>query len=605
MQRRLVQAGMRPISLAVDVTNYVMLELGQPLHAYDLLQVAAPIVVRRAMPLERLVTLDGVDRALDPEDLLITDSPGGERASRVLGLAGVMGGASSEVSSLTSDLLIEAAHFDPVTVARSSRRHKLSSEAAKRFERGVDPELPPRALQRVVDLLIEYGGGRADSAVTDAGVPDLPGAIAFDPGYPERIVGLYYGEDRVAKILRQIGCQLGETSTASANAEAGVNASAGKWSVRPPSWRPDLTRAIDLVEEVARIAGYRSIPSVLPAAPAGPGLTKSQRLRRSAARSLADFGLVEVLSYPFVGSETFDRLGYAPDDPRRQAVRLANPLDTAAPLMRTRLLQTLLGTARRNVGRSLVNIGLYEVGSVTFGSAQQAAAPLPPVDRRPSVEELTAVFEAVPDQRRQVAAVIMGMRLNSGPWGPGRPADWSDAIEASQVAAKALGLELEVSQDQVAPYHPGRCARLSVQGIVVGHAGELAPTVVTAFGLPERAAAFELNLDQLITLAPPIVAARPLSTQPLAKEDLAFVVPRDLPAGDLVQLIRSALGPVAETVNVFDVYQGDQIPSDRKSVALALRLRADDHTLSPSEIAELRQTAITAAASAFGARLRD
>ncbi|MDR1799713.1 MAG: phenylalanine--tRNA ligase subunit beta, partial [Bifidobacteriaceae bacterium] len=281
MQRRLRQAGMRPISLGVDVTNYVMLELGQPLHAYDLHGVAEPIVVRRATPGEHLVTLDDVDRALDPEDLLITDSPGGRRASRVLGLAGVMGGASSEVTEATTDLLIEGAHFDPITVARTSRRHKLSSEAAKRFERGVDPELPPKAVQRVIDLLIQYGGGEPDRAVTDNRSVAPPSAISFDPGYPAVIVGEAYTASTVRRVLEAIGCQV-ETSGGHdvRHAEVGGIAGAGPWRVTPPSWRPDLTRAIDLVEEVARIEGYAAIGSALPAAPRGAGLTASQRLRR-------------------------------------------------------------------------------------------------------------------------------------------------------------------------------------------------------------------------------------------------------------------------------------------------------------------------------------
>ncbi|MDR0505187.1 MAG: phenylalanine--tRNA ligase subunit beta, partial [Bifidobacteriaceae bacterium] len=208
LRRRLSQAGMRPIALAVDVTNYVMLELGQPLHAYDLASVAGPIVVRRAKPGEHLVTLDDVDRTLDPQDLLITDSPNNQTASRVLGLAGVMGGASSEVSQTTTDLLIEAAHFDPITVARTARRHKLSSEAARRFERGVDPDLPPRAAQRAIDLLIKYGGGVADAEVTDLDNHLPPSSIEFDPALPGRVVGVTYQPGLVQQILEQIGCQV-------------------------------------------------------------------------------------------------------------------------------------------------------------------------------------------------------------------------------------------------------------------------------------------------------------------------------------------------------------------------------------------------------------
>ncbi|MDR3360998.1 MAG: phenylalanine--tRNA ligase subunit beta, partial [Bifidobacteriaceae bacterium] len=622
MRRRLAQAGMRPISLAVDVTNYVMLELGQPLHAYDLAGVAAPMVVRRARAGERLVTLDGVDRALDPEDLLITDSPGGVRASRVLGLAGVMGGESSEVTAETRDLLIEAAHFEPVSVSRTARRHKLGSEAARRFERGVDPELGPRAAQRVVDLLLEYGGGEADLAVTDVGNPMAPAAVPFDPGYPERLVGVAYTQTQVKTILEAIGCEVatsggpagvgaaeaaesvgagggigpGAAHAANLLAEPGGIAGAGPWLVTPPSWRPDLTRAVDLVEEVARLAGhadvaaawrragafagagapdlaggaaaaaepaptaagYAGIPSVLPEAPAGPGLTKSQRLRRSAARSLADFGLVEVLSYPFVGEATFDAFGYAAEDVQRRAVRLANPLDAAAPLLRTEILQTLLATLRRNVGRGLADVGLFELGLVTRPGPKPEAAPMPRTDARPSAEELEELLQAVPPQPRHIAGAMAGARQAAGVWGPGRPWDWADAVEAARLIGRAVNMELTASQAAVAPFHPGRCAAIAAGGLVVGHAGELDPRALKALGLPERTVAFELDLDHLVEAAPDIRPARPVSAHPVAKEDLAFVVDRDTPVAALVQAVRRGAGEVVEAAGVFDVYQGDQ-----------------------------------------------
>ncbi|MDR2348758.1 MAG: phenylalanine--tRNA ligase subunit beta [Bifidobacteriaceae bacterium] len=610
MRRRLEQAGMRPISLAVDVTNYVMLELGQPLHAYDLAGLAEPIVVRRADAGQRLVTLDGVDRALDPEDLLITDSPGGARASRVLGLAGVMGGASSEVAADTRDLLIEAAHFDPVSVARVARRHKLSSEAAKRFERGVDPELPPRAAQRVVDLLLQYGGGEAEAAVTDVGWPVEPASLPFDPAYPERIVGVAYGEARVAQILEQIGCVVARHGGREATAAAGAAAGAGPWLVTPPTWRPDLTRAIDLVEEVARIAGYQAIPSLLPAAPAGGGLTKSQRLRRSAAQALTGFGLVEVLSYPFVGDEQFDALGYPPDDRRRRALRLANPLDAAAPLMRSEILPTLLATARRNVSRGLADLGLFEIGLVTQpelgpdGARLARSAPLPGADRRPAQEVLERIAAAVPPQPRHVAGVLIGQRVRAGVWGPGRPADWADAVEAAKVVGRALHVDLAPVQAQFAPFHPGRCAALRAGQLLIGQAGELHPQVLAQIGLPPGAAAFELDLDRLIEIAPDIQPARPVSAQPLAKEDLAFVVDRSVAAADLVAAVKAGAGDLVEEAQVFDTYEGGQIPAGRKSVAVALRLRAADHTLTPAEIAAARQAAVRAAAKACGAELR-
>ncbi|WP_315099014.1 phenylalanine--tRNA ligase subunit beta, partial [uncultured Cellulomonas sp.] len=390
LQRRLQQAGMRPIGLAVDVTNYVMLDLGQPLHAYDLAHLAEPIVVRRAGPGEKIRTLDDVERALDPEDLLITDSPDGLRGSRPIGLAAVMGGGDSEVSGSTTDLLVEAAHFDPITVARTARRHKLPSEAAKRFERGVDPALPPVAVARAVALLVEHGGGVADPQLTDVDrrVPVPSFELALD--LPARLVGVPYTADEVRETLVAIGCDL-------------TDARPGVVSVQAPSWRPDLVAGVDLVEEVARLRGYDAIPSTLPAAPAGTGLTASQRTRRSVARGLAESGLVEVLSYPFISTEQLDVLRLPADDDRRRAVRLVNPLSDEQPFLRTNLLVTLLDTARRNVARGASDVAIFELGLVTRPLADAPAAPSLPGGVRPSDAQLAAIDAAVPPQPRRVA----------------------------------------------------------------------------------------------------------------------------------------------------------------------------------------------------------
>jgi phenylalanyl-tRNA synthetase beta chain len=597
MQRRLTQSGMRPISLAVDVTNYVMLELGQPLHAYDLAGLAAPIVVRRAAAGEHLVTLDDVDRALDPEDLLITDSPTGP-GSRVLGLAGVMGGASSEVTEATTDLLIEGAHFDPITVARTSRRHKLGSEAARRFERGVDPELAPRAVQRVIDLLLEYGGGEADGEVTDLDrhVPAPP--IDFDPSLPGRVVGVDYSRDRVREILDAIGCTVVE-------AESPAGGIGAAWTVTAPTWRPDLTRAIDLVEEVARIDGYHRIGSVVARGSRGSGLTRAQALRRSAARALADFGLVEVLSYPFTSEATFDAFGLEAADPRRAATALVNPLDQTSPLLRTEILQTLLETARRNVSRGFSDFGLFELGQVTAPRGpDQPRAGLPGVAGRPADSELRALYEAVPAQPRHAAGVMVGQRVPSGVHGPGRPADWADAVEAVRALARVAHAEVAARDAVRAPWHPGRCAELTIDGAVIGYAGELHPRVCAALDLPARAVAFEVDLDRVLAGGERAIDAAPFSTQPVAKEDLAFVVPEGTPAAAVVEAVRAGAGDVVRSAEVFDVFRGQQLGEGVKSVGVALRLRAWDHTLTAAEVAAARQGAVAEVATRLGGTLR-
>lgn len=599
MQRRLTQAGMRPIGLAVDVTNYVMLDLGQPLHAYDLAKVAAPVVVRRAQAGERLVTLDGVDRALDGEDLLITDSPGGARASRVLGLAGVMGGGDSEVGPQTTDLLVEAAHFDPVSVARTSRRHRLSSEAAKRFERGVDPRLPRVAVARVVELLVEHGGGTPDAALTDVDRTSPPPTLTLPLDLPGRLVGVPYTAQEVRDTLEQIGAEI-------------TAADDDTVTVRVPSWRPDLAVPVDLVEEVARLRGYDAIPSIVPPAPTGRGLTTGQRLRRAVARSLAEAGFVEVLTYPFVSTEQLDALGLPAHDARRRAARLVNPLAESQAFLRTNLLVTLIDAARRNVSRGLTDVAVFEIGLVTRPAADAAPAPRLPGGVRPTDEQLAALDAAVPAQPRRVAGVLAGAVEPAGWWGSGRRGDHTDAIAAARRVADVVGVELVVTADaDHQPWHPGRCARLTTpDGTLVGHAGELHPNVVAAHGLPARAGAFEVDLDVLLAAASPEpLQAQPVSGFPVAKEDVALVVPAHVPAAEVLDAVRagasaSPAGDVAEDVRLFDVYVGDQVPDGTRSLAFSLRLRAADRTLTAQETAAVRESVVAEAQRRFGATLR-
>ncbi|PFG38365.1 phenylalanyl-tRNA synthetase beta subunit [Georgenia soli] len=604
MVERLSQAGMRPISLAVDVTNYVMLDLGQPLHAYDLATLAAPIVVRRAAAGERLTTLDDVERRLDPEDLLITDSPGGARGSRILGLAGVMGGAETEVADATTDVLVEAAHFDPVSVARTARRHKLPSEAAKRFERGVDTRLQAVAAQRVVDLLVEHGGGTADAAVSDLDTTTAPAPIAFDPSAASRLVGVDYPREQVLAILEQIGCTVRPAADAETTvAGDGADDAAPGVVVTPPTWRPDLVGPAHLVEEVARLAGYDEIPSVLPPAPAGRGLTVAQRQRRDVARALAERGLTQVLSYPFVG-DVHDKLGLPADDPRRATLRLLNPIADDAPALRTSLLDTLFDTARRNVSRGASELGVFEIGLVTRPEGVRAGA-APGTDRRPTAEEIATLMAAVPAQPRHVAGVLAGQLVPDGVWGPGRRVDWADAVDAARTVATTVGTELTVRAGSTAPWHPGRCAELVVGDAVVGHAGELHPKATAALELPPRTVAFELDLDAVLAASPAEpVQVDPVSTFPLAKEDVALVVDDSVPAADVLAAVVEGAGDLAEEVRLFDVYTGDQLGEGKKSLAFALRLRAADRTLTAEETAGVRKRIVKVAGKRVGAVLR-
>ncbi|GAP52026.1 phenylalanine--tRNA ligase subunit beta [Streptomyces azureus] len=594
LQRRLQKVGMRPISLAVDVTNYVMMELGQPLHAYDRSLVQGTIGVRRAEPGEKLTTLDGVERTLDAEDLVITDDRG------PIGLAGVMGGANTEIAdhdnveNATADVVIEAAHFDAVSIARAARRHKLSSEASRRFERGVDPQAAAAAAQRTVDLLVLLAGGTAEAGVTEVLAPTAPRTITIPADHPDKVAGVAYGRETVVRRLQEIGCDVyGQDELI----------------VTVPSWRPDLTDPNDLAEEVIRLEGYENLPSTLPKPPAGRGLTNRQRLHRRVGRALAGAGYVEALNYPFIGEQVFDQLGLDADDPARRVVKLSNPLSDEEPALRTTLLPGLLAALRRNDGRGSHDLALFETGLVFKPREEQRIAAVLPVDRRPTGEELAELNAALPEQPQHAAVVLAGAREQAGWWGKGRPADWADAVEAARSVAQEAGAELIIRKGQYGPWHPGRCAELAitVDGAerVVGHAGELHPRVVKALGLPARTCAMEIDLDAVESAGEATVKAPRISTFPVATQDVALVVDAVVPAAEVEEALRAGAGELLESIRLFDVYENvEQLGEGRKSLAYALRFRAADRTLTVDEASAARDAAVALAGERVGAELR-
>ncbi|MFF9818424.1 phenylalanine--tRNA ligase subunit beta [Streptomyces sp. NPDC014006] len=594
LQRRLQKVGMRPISLAVDVTNYVMMELGQPLHAYDRNLVQGAIGVRRAEAGEKLVTLDGVTRTLDAEDLVITDERG------PIGLAGVMGGANTEIAdhddveNASTDVVVEAAHFNAVSIARTARRHKLSSEASRRFERGVDPAAAAAAAQRTVDLLVILAGGTAEAGVTEVLAPSAPRTIAIPADHPDKVAGVTYGREVVVRRLQEIGCDVyGQDELI----------------VTVPSWRPDLTDPNDLAEEVIRLEGYENLPSTLPKPPSGRGLTHRQRLHRRVGRALAGAGYVEAPNYPFVSEQVFDQLGLEADDPARRVVKLTNPLNDEEPALRTSLVPGLLGALRRNDGRGSHDLALFETGLVFHPRAEQKTAAALPVDRRPTDEEIAELDAALPEQPRHVAAVLAGAREQAGWWGAGRPAGWADAIEAARAVAREAGAELIVRKGAYGPWHPGRCAELAVvadgEEQVIGHAGELHPRVVKTLGLPERTCAMELNLDALEQVGDDTPQAPRISTFPVATQDVALVVDKPVPAAEVEAALREGAGELLEYIRLFDVYENaEQLGDGKKSLAYALRFRAGDRTLTVDEASAARDAAVALAAERTGAVLR-
>ncbi|MFY9927954.1 MAG: phenylalanine--tRNA ligase subunit beta [Streptosporangiaceae bacterium] len=620
---RLARSGVRSVSLAVDVTNYLMLELGQPLHAFDRSKLTGEIVIRRARPGEKLETLDHVVRTLDPEDILITDSSG------PISMAGTMGGLSTEIDAASSDLVIEAAHFSAEGTAKMSRRHKLHSEASYRFERGVDRELPLPASAKAVALLSGLGGGQVVPGCTHASVEVPPVVIAMAADYPDRVAGVVYGRDVVVRRLQEVGCQVREVrepapTVAPWRAErpdgrADNTAAPGAvpvLEVTPPSWRPDLTDPADLAEEVIRLEGYENLPTRSPRALAGRGLTPRQRLRRSVGRALAESGFVEVLSTPFGARSDADLLGLPAEDLRRPAVEVANPLSEDEPLMRTTLLPGLLRVLGRNIGRGFADTELFEIGLVFRPRpGAPASAPILPVDRGPSRAELDALEAALPDQPLRLGVVLAGNRELDGWWGPGRAESWQDAIEAAREVGRICRVPLNIRADKYAPWHPGRCAAVYAQvesqgetrEWLAGHAGELHPRVIQAFGLPARTCAVELDLSILFTAAERVgpVQAPQLSSYPLATQDVALLVDAAVPAAEVeAALVAGAPAELLEGVRLFDVYTGAQVGADRKSLAYTLRFRAPDRTLTAAETTAAKDAAVAEASRRVGAVLR-
>jgi len=602
MRVRLARAGMRTVSLAVDVTNYLMVELGQPMHAFDRDRLSGPIVVRRAGPGERLETLDHVVRDLDPDDILITDSSG------PISMAGTMGGLATEISEASRDLVIEAAHFCARGTARMSRRHRLFSESSYRFEREVDRELPVRASAKAAALLAELGGAAVLPGCTHAEAEVPPVTISLAVGYPGRVAGLPYQKATVIHRLEQVGCVV---------TGPGAGGGADLLTVVPPSWRQDLRYPSDLAEEVIRLEGYDNVPIRMPRAAAGHGLTATQRLRRTVGRALAGAGYVEVLSQPFSSAADHDRLQLTAGDARRRAVRIANPLSEDEPLLRTTLLPGLLRVLARNIGRGFGDLALYETGLVfQLGTGGQRVAPILRVDRGPAEAEVAEMESALPAQPLRAGVVLAGHLEAPGWWGAGRPAGWQDAIEAAREVLRVSRVAYRIEQAQHAPWHPGRCAAFIVAGAdgaeqLAGYAGELHPRAIQAFRVPARTCAMELDLSVIgaAAAAVPPAQAPPISTYPVAAQDVALVVRDAVPAAEVEAALAAGAaadgGELLEDVRLFDIYTGEQVGKGNKSLAYRLRFRAPGRTLTDEETSAARDAAVAEAARRVGAVLRD
>ncbi|MDN5785225.1 MAG: phenylalanine--tRNA ligase subunit beta, partial [Corynebacterium casei] len=583
MQRILMLAGQRPVNLATDVTNYVMLFLGQPMHAFDANKVAGNLVVRNAQAGEKFETLDHVKRELFAEDVVICDDNG------IQSMAGVMGGTTSEISDETSDVYFESATWDPITVARTSRRHKLSSEASRRFERGVDPAIVEYSLDLACELLVQYGGGHVEEGRTIVGdVPEAP-VVSMDVSKPSRYAGVDYSRETITARLEEVGCSVSAYDDGNAV------------DVTIPSWRTDIAEDVDLIEEILRLEGLEAIPSILPIPTIGStGLTAAQKRRRAIGHGLAYAGYAEVIPSPFVNAEIFNTWELDADDERRNVVSVQNPLEADKSVLSSTLLPNMLDAIARNVARGRTDVSLFGLQQVSFKRAD--STPMPDVSKRPSDEEIEQLVNTLPAQPLHVATVGTGNLEFEGPWGEGRAYTYADAIESARQVARSAGVEIEVENADVKPWHPGRCAAIKVGGKVVGYAGELHPQIHKAMGLPARTCAMELDITALPfteNLPAPV-----LSSFPSLHQDIALVVDEDVPAETVRRTLEEGAGELLESVELFDIFRGEKLGESKKSLAFKMFFRAAERTLTDDEVNTLRLAAAELASERLGAEMR-
>ena len=577
MQRRIEKCGMRSISLAVDITNYVMLELGQPLHAFDAQYIMGGLRVVRAGKFTKLTTLDKVDRKLDPDNLLIAD------AKTPLALAGTMGGLTSEVSNLTTKIALEAAHFDPLSISRNSRSHNLSSEASRRMERNTDPALAEIASARATQLLIDLADAKY-VGTSQAGSPIKNRKVKISQTQISKYLGFPYTAKQVKSALLLIGCK--------------VAGSGDLLTVEVPTWRPDLINFADFAEEIARLNSYDLIPATLPTGKDGARLNDMQYRKRAVAISLANQGFTEVINYPFVSQEMVDLLGFTGD--RAKSFKIANPMSEEFPLLRTHLLPGLLTTAVRNIGRGSKNLAIFEIGTIFRNTTPLGKAVNPGISKRPSEKVIKDIYDGVPKQMLFVGAVVTGETILSDWQGSGSKFNWSDAIAKAEEIIESTGNDYEIFSSDLAPWHPGRCAELRVNGKPVAHAGELHPRVITALNLPERSCAFAVILSELPSAG--VTKAPAIWSFPAVVQDVALVVESKISAADLTAAIKQGAGPLLESIVLFDRY--DQMAGNKVSLAFTLTFRASDRTLTSDEVALYRDQAIAQATKSVGALLR-
>ncbi|MCA1826966.1 MAG: phenylalanine--tRNA ligase subunit beta [Myxococcales bacterium] len=573
VQERLRSCGVRPISNVVDATNLALLELGHPLHAFDLAKLAGQkIIVRRANEGEKLTTLDGKERALSADDLVIADP------EKAVALAGVMGGQTSEVSEKTTRILLESAMFEASGIRRTARRHGLHTEASHRFERGMDEKTADLAANRCAELIVQLAGGRLLPGAIDRYPSPLPQArVWVRPSRVAAILGTEVTPKEVERILSAL-----QLEPLDGNPERRL------WGV--PSWRRDLTREIDCVEEVARLRGYDTIPIEIHKAGVGEtaGITPQERVKAAGRSALIAAGFDEVVNYSFIAEKDlapFLASGMAP-------IRVANPLTVEQGVMRASLMPGLLRNLSHNLTRGVRDLRLYELGRIYLGIRDPS---------HPEGELAWPVFE--PDY---LGLAMTGQRAPKSWTGGGEPIDFYDLKGAAEDILAAMGVDdVRFAHTDAAPFHPASASELLVKGKRAGVLGQVHPLVAAQFDVPAETFLAEINWQSLVENATALRTFRGVPKFPAVARDLAFVVDASVPAEKLLNEISAVdSAKLIEQVTLFDVYRGAPVPEGRKSVAFGLALRAADRTLTDAEADSLCNAIRERLKSALGAEIR-
>ena len=556
-QVRLTACGMRPVSNVVDATNYALLELGHPMHPFDLETLRGRgVVVRRAGDEEGLVTLDGLERTFTPEDLMIAD------LERAVAVAGVMGGAETEVGEGTSEVLLESAYFTPLGVLRTARRLGMRTEASVRFERGADPEAVATAAARAAGLIAEWAGGVVLSGEIDVGAPPSRRRVGVRPERASLLLGMEVSAGDVLDVMGRLGIEGKEED--------------GAVEVEVPGRRVDLAIEADLIEEVGRVRGYDSLPSTLPGVAQAGGLDREQRLGRRLQDGLVRAGLMQIHSVSFASRGDLSVF----EGGRREGVRVANPVSEEQAFLRSSLLPGLLRAAALSIGHRRASVRLFEHGHVMRAS------------------------EGGVTEDDAVAALLTGPALEEWP-AERRPQEYLDAKGALEHLLEELGVDgWTLGEPPGPPYHPGRSAAVLLEGERIGEVGELHASVAERFDVGGRVAAFELRTAPLVAAAAERVEMRDVSRFPPVRRDLAFVVDRSVPAADLRAALVDEAGELLDRVVLFDVYDGEPLPEGKRSLAFAVDFRAGDRTLTDEEVGEVVARIAERLATDVGAELR-